>query len=139
MPWLEPPSTLPAVGADVADRITWQPVDALTWAPAPDSFDLVSAQFIHLPPTELAALLDRLGAAVRPGGTLLVVGHHPRDLATSMQRHKWPDLLLTPDQIAAGLDPAVWAITTSEPARSATDPEGATVTVHDAVVHAVRR
>lgn len=126
-------------GPTVAHRISWQPVDALTWTPVADSFDLVSAQFIHLPPPDLAALLDRLGAAVRPGGTLLVVGHHPRDLATSMRRHKWPDLLLTPDQIASSLDPAVWAVTTDEPSRPATDPEGQPVTVHDAVVNAVRR
>src|SRR2546430_12503786 len=36
-------------GAEVANRITWQQADVLTWDPAPLQFDLVSAQFMHLP------------------------------------------------------------------------------------------
>ena len=128
-----------AAAAGEGHRITWQPVDALTWAPAPASYDLVSAQFIHLPPPQMPGLLERLGAAVRPGGTLLVVGHHPLDLLTTVHRPKWPDLLLTAEQIAASLDRADWAVTTAEPERPATDPDGVTAIVHDAVVVAVRR
>src|ERR1700738_3548715 len=36
-----------AAGQDVADRITWQQADILTWDPAQRQFDLVSAQFMH--------------------------------------------------------------------------------------------
>jgi 2-polyprenyl-3-methyl-5-hydroxy-6-metoxy-1,4-benzoquinol methylase len=128
-----------AAAAGVADRITWEPVDALTWAPAAASYDLVSAQYIHLPPPELADLLARLGAAVRPGGMLLVVGHHPLDLQTTMRAHRFPELLLAPEQIAASLDRAEWTVTTAEPERPATDLDGVTAIAHDAVVVAVRR
>ncbi|WP_426990742.1 hypothetical protein [Pseudarthrobacter sp. Y6] len=31
-------------------------------------------------------MYERLAAAVAPGGTLLIVGHHPSDLATGARR-----------------------------------------------------
>ncbi|BDZ50281.1 hypothetical protein GCM10025867_25220 [Frondihabitans sucicola] len=39
------------------------------------SFDLVSSQYMHLPSPDMRALVTALAASVRPGGTLLVVGH----------------------------------------------------------------
>src|ERR1700730_7897302 len=38
-----------AAGETIADHITWQQADVMVWDPAPKQFDLVSAQFIHLP------------------------------------------------------------------------------------------
>jgi SAM-dependent methyltransferase len=128
-----------AAGPQIAGRTTWQQIDILTWDPAPAQFDLVSVQFIHLPRPELASLLQRLGAAVRVGGTLLVVGHHPLDLETTIGRRHWPELLLTAEEIATGLDPDGWTMQTSAPERPATDPEGRTITIHEAVLVAVRR
>ena len=127
-------------GAEIADLITWQQADVFTWDPAPARFDLVSAQFMHLPQPTLAALHGRLAAAVRPGGTLLIVGHHPSDLHTTMLRHKNPELLFTAEQVAAALDSADWDIVTiGAPERQATDPEGNEITIRDAVLRAVRR
>ena len=77
--------------------------------------------------------------AVRPGGTLLVVGHHPSDLDTTMGRPNLPDLMFTAEQIAAFLDPAEWEISATAPERQAVDPEGRTITIRDAVLRAVRR
>jgi SAM-dependent methyltransferase len=126
-------------GADVADRVTWQQVDAASWDPAPLQFDLVSAQFMHLPRPILESLHRRLAAAVRPGGTLLIVGHHPSDVETSMGRPSRKELLFTADQIAVTLDPDDWQITVTAPERQAVDPDGQSVTIHDAVLRAVRR
>ncbi|MEO3861189.1 bifunctional NAD(P)/FAD-dependent oxidoreductase/class I SAM-dependent methyltransferase [Acrocarpospora sp. B8E8] len=124
-------------GAEIAGRITWQQADVLSWDPAPLRFDLVSAQFMHLPRPELESLHRRLAAAVRPGGTLLIVGHHPSDLETSMGRHPHLDLMFTADQIAATLDPDDWHIVTAAaPERQAVDPNGH---IRDAVLRAVRR
>jgi len=88
---------------------------------------------------ERLALHHRLAAVVRPGGTLLVVGHHPSDLDTSMQRPDLPALMVTADQLAEALDPAGWQISTSTREREVVDPDGATVTIADAVPVAVRR
>ncbi|GAA0968952.1 hypothetical protein GCM10009555_015190 [Acrocarpospora macrocephala] len=123
-------------GAEIGGRITWQQADVLSWDPAPLQFDLVSAQFMHLPRPELEALHRRLAAAVRPGGTLLIVGH---DRETSIGRHHFPDLLFTADQIAATLDPDDWHIVAATPERQTVDPDGQSITVRDAVLRAVRR
>ena len=74
-----------------------------------------------------------------PGGTLLIVAHHLSDLQTTIPRPQMPDLFFTAADIVALLDPNGWEIAASEArGRSATDPEGRTVTIHDAVLRARR-
>lgn len=127
-------------GDQIAARITWLRADILTWDPAPEQYDLVSAQFMQLPQPALTALHHKLAAAVRPGGTLLIVGHHPSDLETSAHRPHRPDLMFTADQVASSLDPAVWdTVEATAPDRQTVDPEGRTITIRDAVLRAVRR
>ncbi len=126
--------------SEVADRITWRQADVLSWAPAPAQFDLVSAQFMHLPGPARESLHRRLATAVRPGGTLLVVGHHPSDLDTTMRRPSLPDLLFTAEQVAATLEPGTWQIVVAAaPERQAVDPDGRPVSLRDAVLNATRR
>lgn len=127
------------LGAEVAGRISWQLGDVLTWDPAPQQFDLVSAQFLHLPGLERESVHRRLAAAVRPGGTLLIVGHHPSDLETTVRRPRIPDLMVTAEQMATNLDASEWDISTSSPEREATDADGQTVVIRDAVLRAVRQ
>ncbi|WFE30149.1 NAD(P)/FAD-dependent oxidoreductase [Solwaraspora sp. WMMD791] len=128
-------------GDDVAKRLTWQQADLRSWDPGTARFDLVSAQFMHLPDPDRAMLHRRLAAAVRPGGTLLIVGHHPRDLdVPGIRRPRLPDLMFTAEQVAAVLDPSEWASIRAETVpRSVTGPDGDPITIHDAVLHAVRR
>jgi SAM-dependent methyltransferase len=127
-------------GEVIADRITWQQADLLCWAPPEQQFDLVSAQFMHLPRPAREALHRRLAGAVRPGGTLLIVGHHPADMHTTMGRPNMPDLFYTADDVAATLDPADWQIcVVAAPERQTQDPEGRPTTIRDAVMRAVRR
>lgn len=123
----------------LADRIAWQQVDVLAWDPAPARYDLVSAQFMHLPRPALEALHRRLAAAVRPGGTLLIVGHHPSDLDTTIGRPRLPELMFTAEQVAATLDERDWDIRAETRGREVTDPDGNAVTIHDAVLTAARR
>jgi len=128
------------VGHEIAGRISWQQSDLMTWEPAPHRFDLVSAQFMYLPPPSLESMHRRLAAAVRPGGTLLIVGHHPSDMETSIPRPNLSELYYTAEEIATRLDPAEWEIVVlGAPAREAVDPEGLTVTIHDTVLRATRR
>ena len=98
--------------------------------PPAERFDLVSAQFIHLPAAERESLHRRLAVAVRPGGTLLITSHHPADLETGHRPHA-PAMFATPEQLAGVLDPACWTIELAEPTREATFPDGTKlVTVH---------
>jgi SAM-dependent methyltransferase len=124
--------------AAAAARIEWCQADLLAQLPEPDSFDLVSAQFIQLPPETRVPLFAALAAAVRDGGMLLIVGHHPSDLEAGVPRPPMPELFYTPEEIAASLDGS-WKVRTCEARpRPATTPDGAEVTVHDAVLAAVR-
>jgi SAM-dependent methyltransferase len=127
-------------GKEVSDRISWRQTDILSWDPAPQQFDLVSAQFMHLPRSAREVVYHRLAVAVRPGGSLLIVGHHPSDLETTMRRPNLPDLFFTADQVAVGLDPNEWhVIVAAAPERQTLDPEGRPVTIRDAVMYAIRR
>ncbi|MEO6502736.1 MAG: bifunctional NAD(P)/FAD-dependent oxidoreductase/class I SAM-dependent methyltransferase [Jatrophihabitantaceae bacterium] len=129
-----------AAGEQVAGRIDWQHVDLAGWDPGHDRFDLVTSQYLHLPPGQREALVQRLAAAVRPGGSLLIAAHHPSDLHTTIRRPKRPELYFTGDEIAAMLDPALWQIVTNAaPERVVTDHEGGSVTIRDTVFRARRR
>jgi SAM-dependent methyltransferase len=131
--------TAAEAGEQIADRITWLHADALSWDPAPLQFDLVSAQFMHLPRPALESLHWRLAAAVRPGGTLLIVGHHLSDLETSIGRPHLPELMFTADQVAAVLDPDDWHIVAATPERQAVHPDGRSITIRDVVLQATRK
>ncbi|MGH2346278.1 MAG: SAM-dependent methyltransferase [Chloroflexota bacterium] len=127
-----------AIGMDVAERITWLQADLTNWVPAAASYDLVSAQFLHLPREPRDALFRRLAAAVAPGGSLLIVGHHPSDLQI-IPRPLSPDRFFTAPDIAALLDPHGWDIVVSAARdRGAADPAGRPVIIHDAVLRARR-
>ncbi|SEM04967.1 bifunctional NAD(P)/FAD-dependent oxidoreductase/class I SAM-dependent methyltransferase [Streptacidiphilus jiangxiensis] len=128
-----------AAGADIAERITFSHADLRETPPAPGSFDLVTAQFMHLPTAQRRALFAALAAAVAPDGTLLLVGHHPRDKRDGGGPGVHLDMLYTPEQVAADLDPALWDVRTDTRARRVVDPEGRELTLHDAVTVARRR
>lgn len=122
----------------VADTIEWVRADVRVSAPA-GPFDLVSAHFIQLPTEPRRALFARLAAAVAPGGTLLVVGHHPDDLHTSVHRPPVPNMFYTAQQAAESLDPHEWAVLVADSRpRTVTGPDGDAVTIHDAVLRARR-
>ena len=122
-----------------AARIQWQQADLLAQPPEPRCFDLVSAQYMHLPPEPRTRLFTALAAAVRDGGMLLIVGHHPSDLATGVPRPAMPERFYSPDEIAGLLDGS-WAIRACEARpRPASTPDGTDVTIHDTVLAATRR
>ncbi|MEQ4304277.1 bifunctional NAD(P)/FAD-dependent oxidoreductase/class I SAM-dependent methyltransferase [Plantactinospora sp. B6F1] len=129
-----------AAGAEVAGRIEWLHADLREQPPAEGRYDLVSAQYMHLPGEARRELFARLAAAVAPGGTLLIVGHHPSDLRTSAHRMHFPEMMYTAEEIASGLDPSTWTVLTVDArSRPAADPEGHPGEVSDAVLVARRR
>ena len=126
-------------GAEIADRIQWVPADLTTWAPPRATYDLVSAQFLQLPTEERIPLFARLAASVAPGGHLLIVGHHPSDMQTTVSRPSMPDLYFTAEEVAETLDPTEWDTVAETRPRTATDETGRSVTIHDAALRARRR
>lgn len=129
-----------AEAAGAADRITFAAADLRTDVPDERAYDLVGAQFLHLPSALRRTAYARLADAVAPGGTLLIAAHHPADLDGEMPRPQDRDLFASEDELADGLDPADWEILVAEARpHPATHPDGHEVTVYDAVLRARRR
>lgn len=137
-------ASIEATARGLSDRIDWQRHDLGRSFPA-GRFDLVSAFFFHSP-VEIprAEVLRSAAAAVRPGGTLLVVGH--------AERPSWaPPLdgpehhlhhLPTPAEVLAELDlaPEEWEDERlDDPERAVTAPDGSPATIRDSVVRLRRR
>ena len=126
-------------GDEVAARIRWQREDLREWIPPERAYDLVTSQYLHLPGTLRSTLFAWLAAAVRDGGTLLIVGHHPMDLETTLQRPNHPELMFTGDDLVSEIGGDGWEIVTNVAAeRETTDPDGRPVTAHDTVFRARR-
>lgn len=118
---------------ELAGRITWQQADLVHEPPEPDSFDLVTAHYMHLPPGPRARMFAGLVAAVRSGGTLLLVGHDAREVHVGPGRHQGPEVYFTAEELT-GLLGDDWQVEVSEMrTRPAGDPHG-----HDLVFRARR-
>ncbi|WP_456698754.1 class I SAM-dependent methyltransferase [Aeromicrobium sp. P5_D10] len=121
-----------AHAAEAGVDVAWRRVDLDGWVGEPGAYDLVSAQFMYLDQPALTALFRALGDSVAPGGTLLLVGHHPMDPRHG--DHDFPDVRWTPEEVEDWLDPSDW--TSIELATI--EREGHLGTMHDGIVQAVR-
>ena len=128
-----------AAEAGVGDRVATRAIDIRDWQPGEERWDLVSSQFMHLPAGGMVELTRRLGSAVAPGGTLLIVGHHPDDVATGL-RHGDRSFLFTPAELTPVLTDGDWQVEVCEARpRTVTHPgSGDEVTVQDSVLRARR-
>lgn len=82
-------------------EIEWLEADVLAWTPPARGYDLVCVFYLQLPAAERATALARAADAVRPGGTLLVVGHDLLNLTEGWGGPTQPDVLFTPDDVVA--------------------------------------
>ncbi|MGH2459129.1 MAG: class I SAM-dependent methyltransferase [Chloroflexota bacterium] len=128
-----------ALGADTESRIDWVQADLTSWRPSEEHFDLVAAHHVHTTaPRE--ELVRRLAAAVAPGGTLLIVGHHPSDLPTDISHVSPAEAFFTAEEVVASLDPVRWEIAVAEArTQSATGHDGHEITMRDTVLRARKR
>lgn len=93
--------------AEVA--VDWRVDDVLT-AELPRHLDLVLVAYLQLPAHERREALRRGFAALRPGGTLLVVAHDSSNLSDGTGGPPDASVLYTADEAAAdlaGLDPQI--------------------------------
>lgn len=117
-----------ALGGDLCDRVEWVQADLSTWVPERAGFDLVSAQYVHVPEGHRSTVFGALAAAVAPGGVLLVVDHDPHEDDHGQLEHghgppdhahghgdddserPHPRLSLTATDLVETLDRASWEI-----------------------------
>jgi SAM-dependent methyltransferase len=129
-----------AEGAGVIpSRIHWEQCDLDEWQPT-ETYDLVSSQFLHGPQLVWQGPLRTAAAAVKPGGTLLIVGHHP-DSLPPWGNHTTHEMFYTPAQLVQelGIDSPGWQVevnTTRD--RPVTGPDGEEAVIGDAVLRATR-
>jgi SAM-dependent methyltransferase len=129
-----------AVEQGVGERVTTVHHDLMSGADLPGTYDLVSAQFWHPPAAERAEHFRRIGAAVRPGGALLIVGHHPDDLSTGLRSgHGHAERVFTPDLVVAALPESEWDVRVADAPTRETQHGGEAVMLTDTVVLAIRR
>jgi SAM-dependent methyltransferase len=82
-------------------EVEWIEADAVAWTPPARAYDLVCVLYLQLPAPERRTTLARAAAAVRPGGTLLVLGHDLLNLTEGWGGPTQPDVLFTPDDVVA--------------------------------------
>lgn len=114
------------------------PWDALSGEPLPGGpYDLVVSHFLHLPEELRAPAYAAMAAALAPGGRLLIVAHHPQDVAAGVRRPP-VELLVTPDDVVGvlqGLD-VDWEVEVAAEAPREQEVDGVPVAVVDTVVRA---
>ncbi|WP_182353059.1 class I SAM-dependent methyltransferase [Flaviflexus huanghaiensis] len=129
-----------AEAAGVEERIKWMHRDVEAWSPQSGAYDLVSVHFLHLPSERREKVFRGLGEAVAPGGTLLIVGHHPSDLNAGVKRPSGEGLLFTPESVAELFDSSDWETLACEARpRTPKSSDGRETTVHDSLFYARRR
>lgn len=119
-------------------RIAWVQADPIGDRPVAGRFDLVTSHYVH-PSASRERLVHRLAEQVNPGGTLLVVGHHPSD-PHALARPAGSQVHFTAEELAAVLDSDAWDIVTCDVrSRSIVRPHGGETTLRDTVLRARRR
>ena len=123
--------------AGVADRTTWVHVDLVAGDALPGGNDLVSAMYVHVPDAEFDRVYAAIAAAVRPGGTLLVAGHHPAEQETDLRNPQLSHLLFPPERVTAVLGGG-WRVEVAEAVTREAEMHGEPRLATDTVVVARR-
>lgn len=126
-------ATAEALGADVAERVEWIEADLAAWSPPLQRCDLVVSLYVHVAGS-VSDMVTRLGQAVAPGGTLLLVGHRPVDPVTGEPTPAAGQSQVSVEAAVAALDPGAWEVVVAEERRRAAAGTGV-----DAVVQATCR
>jgi SAM-dependent methyltransferase len=123
--------------AGVADRTGWVHVDLVAGDPLPGGADLVSAMYLHVPESQFDRVYGEIAAAVRPGGTLLVAGHHPAERETDLRNPHLGHLLFPPERVTAVLGTG-WQVEVADAVTREVEKDGEPRTATDTVVVARR-
>ncbi|MEV7038955.1 class I SAM-dependent methyltransferase [Amycolatopsis sp. NPDC051061] len=101
-------------GKEAGVDVRWLHRDILKWQPE-EQYDLISAQYMHLPPDLRRDVFTAAAAAIRPGGSLLVVGHSPKAMREFDGQKPPEELYFEPEEITSYLgDAGEWVVETCE-------------------------
>jgi SAM-dependent methyltransferase len=125
-----------SLAAERGVEVEWIEADVVAWTPPARAYDLVCVFYLQLPAPERATALAHAASAVRPGGTLLVIGHDLLNLTEGWGGPTQPDVLFTPDDVVAEIGNL--RIEKALRVRRAVEEPGATREAIDALVRATR-
>ncbi len=106
--------------------------DLTRYVPTPRGYDLVLVAYLHVPWSELSAILERAADAVAPGGTLFLVGHDLDNLARGFGGPQDPAVLYSAAQVAGALRGLVIDKAT-QVERSVAKPDGPRIAIDNLV------
>ena len=116
--------------------LDWVVADLADYRPDRGAFDLVLIAYFQAGAELRAKVLVRAAAALAPRGTLLVVGHDLANLTEGVGGPQDPDVLYTPEAIAAEL-PGLRVLRAGQVYRTV-ERDGGTATAIDTLVRAER-
>jgi SAM-dependent methyltransferase len=126
-----------SLAAERAVDAEWIEADVVAWTPPARAYDLVCVFYLQLPASERPSALAHAAAAVRPGGTLLVVGHDLLNLTEGWGGPTQPEVLFTSDDVVAEIGDL--RIEKALRVRRTVEEPGASREAIDALVRATRR
>jgi SAM-dependent methyltransferase len=119
--------------------VAWVCADATTWR-EDASYDLSVLAYLQLPAAERRAAVRNAFAALRPGGTLLLIAHDSTNLAEGTGGPQDPGVLMTAEDVLADLDGETFEVVRADRVtRAVAMPDGGSRTAYDALVRVVRR
>jgi 2-polyprenyl-3-methyl-5-hydroxy-6-metoxy-1,4-benzoquinol methylase len=122
-----------AAGAEIAARIDWIEGDLASWTPEPGHYELVACLYVHVA-GRVEEMVARMGSAVAPAGTLLLVGHRPIDPSTGAATAAANQVQVSVETAIAALDASIWELLIAEERPRTVAGSGV-----DAVIRARRR
>ncbi|MCC8928891.1 MAG: class I SAM-dependent methyltransferase [Rhodococcus sp. (in: high G+C Gram-positive bacteria)] len=84
----------------VRDRLTWVHADVTQIAPDPQ-YDLALVLYLHLPAEQRRTVIRAAVSALKPDGILMILGHHTANITKGVGGPQDPEILYTPDDLAA--------------------------------------
>ncbi|HEX6246274.1 MAG TPA: class I SAM-dependent methyltransferase [Nocardioidaceae bacterium] len=124
-------------------RISWVRADAVHDDLGRGEYDLAVLAYLQLPAEERREAVRRSFAALRDGGTLLVVAHDSTNLTEGTGGPQYPEVLYTAEDVLADLDGEHFEVVRAERVSREVlppddTPDQAPRTAYDALVRVVR-
>jgi SAM-dependent methyltransferase len=118
--------------------VEWVCADATTWSDD-GSYDLCVIAYLQLVADERRSAVRHGFAALRPGGTFLLVAHDATNLAEGTGGPQSPEVLMTAEEVLGDLDGERFEVERAERVpREVPQPDGGSRTAYDALVRVVR-
>ncbi|MGB6071716.1 MAG: class I SAM-dependent methyltransferase [Rhodococcus sp. (in: high G+C Gram-positive bacteria)] len=103
----------------VRERLTWVHADVTQLSTEPN-YDLVLMFYLHLPPEERRTAVSTAVSALKPDGTLMILGHHAENIEWGVGGPQEAEILYTPEDLASDIGSRLTVLTAENRYRDVT-------------------